>query len=102
MIEIAVRMRGTVRPLAGADGSIIGTATELDPTGSTARNRYRTSCEGGSIGGRGTIAIEAGLARGGVIYRNTKAVPQLDQAAADQVANLIFGSQPRVAPPEPQ
>jgi len=38
-IEVIVRLREHVAPLPGPDGSIIGTATLLNPTGSTVRNR---------------------------------------------------------------
>jgi hypothetical protein len=70
-IDVMVRLRESqVRPLFGADGTVMGTGTDLDPTGSTVTNRYTSVCTGGRASGRGTITI-AGNVTGGVIYHNT-------------------------------
>lgn len=77
-IDVLVRLREHVAPLPGADGRTIGTATLLNPTGSTVRNRYRNVCPGGSAAGRGTTTVTREDVKGGpgVIYRNTKNAPR--------------------------
>lgn len=75
-IDVMVRLREHVEPLVAGDGSVIGTATLLDPTGSTVRNRYRNVCTGGSASGSGTTTVTRNDVKGGpgLIYRNTRNV----------------------------
>lgn len=75
-IDVLVRLHEKVGPLIGMDGKTIGTATVLDPTGSSVRNKYRLVCPGGSASGSGTTTVTRNDAQAGegVIYRNTRNV----------------------------